>query len=128
VSNANDGEARAPDILQSRRSVWIAMSDLWLDNELQQSGIDHIASVLRAANIPEAEADKIFAFELAPVLGYNHLSVAGVWESFDADWVCREAERRMNRSPFLVRVAARLGITTYGARGAWARVKRAAYP
>ncbi len=103
------------------------MSSLWLDNELQDFEIEHIASALRTAGLTEAEADQVFALELAPVLGWNHGSAAGVWEGFDADWVCREAQLRLTGPRLGARLAARLGLSTYGARSDWARVKRAVY-
>ena len=107
----------------SRKALWIAMSELWLDNELGDSDIDLIADAVRASRLGEAELDAIFAYELAPFLGPNHLSVAGEWAGFDPDWVCEEAAKRYGRPRWRDRIAARLGITTFGARPEWERVK-----
>lgn len=76
--------------IQGRRPVWIALSDLWLDTELQDHDLDHIARVLRDSGYDRDALDRILAEEVAPVVYLNLYSVAGVWTGFDPDWLCAE--------------------------------------
>lgn len=41
--------------LDARRAVWIARSDLWLDTEVQPSGLDHVVRQLAASPYSAAE-------------------------------------------------------------------------
>ena len=110
-----------------RERLWIAMSDLWLDTDLDESQLTSIAQVVREVRPTEAQLDEIFALELAPFLGWNNLSVAGVWSGFDPEWVCSEARRQARKSSFLPRILAKLGVTTYAAKPSFERVKEIAF-
>ncbi len=112
---------------QTRKQLWIAMSDLWLDQDLEAYQLQSIADVVRESGLDEPELDKIFALELAPFLGANHLTATGVWDGFDRQWVCQQARIRYTRYRWRDRVSAALGITTYAARPYWNRVKAMAF-
>lgn len=79
----------------SRRPVWIAMSELWLDTELQDQDLDRIARALHDSGYDRDTLDRILAEEVAPVVYRNLYSVAGVWTGFDPDWLCAEISRRL---------------------------------
>ena len=83
--------------LKRRRPVWEAISELWLDTELQVFEIDHIAEVLARSVYRLDELREIYAFEVAPVVWGNSLSVAGVWTNFDADWLAQEIVKNVER-------------------------------
>ena len=76
--------------LLRRRPLWIALSDLWLDTELQDFDRDHIARVMLDSGYDRDRLERIMAEEVAPVVYRNLLSVAGAWTGFDADWLCAE--------------------------------------
>lgn len=107
----------------TREQLWIAMSDLWLDQDLQDYQLQSIASVVRESGLSEDELDKIFELELAPFLGMNNLTPAGEWAGFDEAWVCEQARKRHTKYRLRDRIGATLGITTYAARPSWNRVK-----
>lgn len=85
----------------TREALWLALSELWLDTELQPFQHSHIAKVMRASGLPLDELEAILLYEVAPALWQNAHSVAGVWSGFDPDWlfeVCRgNREKRGNR-------------------------------
>ena len=64
---------------KSRRQLWIAMSNLWLDTELTDEGLKWIVSAVRDSGLDRDELEVIFRHELAPFLGSNQRSVAGEW-------------------------------------------------
>ena len=80
--------------LDRRRSVWEALSDFFLDTELQPRDLLHIARVLAASNYSEDELEFILRYEVAPVLSVNLMSVAGEWAGFDQDWIASEILKR----------------------------------
>lgn len=110
-----------------RAPVWIALSDLCLDTELDERALDHIANVVRASGLSAPEVDGIFNYELAPFLANNLLAPAGEWSGFDPAWVCAEATKRMGHRPTITKLGATLGITTKGARETFEQVKERAF-
>ena len=112
---------------KAREQLWIAMSDLWLDQDLEEYQLQSIANVMRGSDLDEQELDDVFALELAPFLGANHLATIGVWDSFDQQWVCEQAQIRYTKYRWRDRVSAAFGVTTYAARPYWNRIKAMAF-
>lgn len=80
--------------LERRKPVWTALSALWLDTELDDADLRGIADALAASGYTVAELRAIYLDELAPVLGPNLASVAGVWAGFDEAWLHEQARRQ----------------------------------
>lgn len=81
----------------ARESVWLALSELWLDTELDESDFRAIAQTLAASGFTPDELEAIYRLEVAPVVWLNAWTTAGVWTGFDADWLfeaCRRNQRR----------------------------------
>jgi hypothetical protein len=116
-----------PEEIERRRPVWIALSDLWLDNEIDEDWAKQIAEVVVSSGFTEATINDVFFNELAPFLGLNHLVVAGEWAGFDEEWVCAEASKRVGKRGVLQKLVAKTGITTYAAREAFELVKQIAF-
>jgi hypothetical protein len=76
-----------PDALARRHALWDALSELWLDNELQPRDIERIARVIAASPYTLAQVHAIHEFEVAPVVSGNLALVAGEWAYFDAAWL-----------------------------------------
>lgn len=70
-----------------RLPVWTALSDLFLDTELDAPDFDRIAAMLSASGYAYAELRRIFEGEVAPVLGLNLYAVAGEWAGWDQAFV-----------------------------------------
>lgn len=79
--------------LDTRRRAWAALSELFFDTEVS---VEWVARQLRDTGLSLAEIETILKSEVAPVLGANLLSVAGVWDAFDLTPV--EARFRAGRS------------------------------
>ena len=67
-----------PEIAR-RLPLWVALSDAFLDTELDAQTYRHMAAVIRAQGFTTAEAEAIFREEVAPAFAYNLFSVAGEW-------------------------------------------------
>jgi len=73
--------------VERRKPVWTAISHLFLDTEISDGGIRNTASVLASSGYGQAELDRIYLYEVVPVVGSNLLSVAGEWAGFDETWL-----------------------------------------
>ncbi|MEP9319503.1 hypothetical protein ABKS89_20365 [Pseudomonas sp. LABIM340] len=81
----------------ARESVWLALSELWLDTELDDDGRAAIAGTLSISGFSMDELEAIYRLEVAPVVWANTWVTAGVWDGFDPDWLfehCRRNQRR----------------------------------
>ncbi len=113
--------------IDRRKPVWIGLSDLWLDNEIDDEWASRIAEVIVRSGYSESEVDDIFNCELAPFLGQNHWSVAGEWSGFDPEWVCEEAQKRIEKRSLITKLASKSGLSTYAARDTFNQVKKIAF-
>jgi len=87
----------SPEELERRRPVWVALAELWLDNELDELQRERIAEQLARSPFDERELRAIQDHEVAPVLASNLESIAGEWGGFDPQWLearCSEAAER----------------------------------
>ncbi|KFN43865.1 DUF7079 family protein [Arenimonas oryziterrae] len=77
----------------ARERVWMALSELYLDTETD-GFIAPCARVLAQSPFSRDELAQIWLDEVHPVLSYNLLAPAGVWDGFDRDWLCAEIRRQ----------------------------------
>ena len=96
--------------IERRKPVWAALSELWLDTELEEDDLRRIAEAMRRSGYSVGELRDIYLFEVAPVVFPNLLSVAGEWAGFDREWLAAEAARRARRRTPILRLLVRLGI------------------
>lgn len=66
-----------PDLIE----VWIILSDLFLDTDIELFK-ESMATRLSKTKFSSSELDQILKNDVAPCLGTNLLSVAGVWSGF----------------------------------------------
>lgn len=83
--------------LEARRPVWVALSEFYLDTELQDSDFRHIAFAILDSPYTFEEVRKIDKYEVFPVLHANLLSVAGEWAGFDEEALVGSITSRLNR-------------------------------
>lgn len=76
-----------PDALARRRLLWIALSKLCLDTEIDKAAINYIACTIHEQGFSLEEAEYIAFHEVIPPLYINFFSVAGVWDGFDPAWL-----------------------------------------
>lgn len=75
--------------IEHRKPIWIALSDFYLDTELQDYDFKHIASKIIESPYSLDEVKEINKYEVFPILQANLLSVAGVWAGFDEEWLIK---------------------------------------
>ncbi len=83
-----------------RKIIWSAFSELWLDNEIDQSDLERIAQIMKESNYSLIELKSIYQHEVAPVVYHNLLGVAGVWGGFDESWLFEEIQRHISKKKF----------------------------
>jgi len=85
--------------LKTRKPLWIALSDLFLDTELQEYNYVHIAKTMSESPYTLTEVEDILMMEVFPVCIANLHSVAGEWSGFYENWVCKSiiSAKRPNR-------------------------------
>jgi len=72
---------------ERRQALWVALSTLWLDSQLQDYDYAHIARVIFESCVSLEQAMVIHKYEVAPAVGLNLASVAGEWAFFDQKWL-----------------------------------------
>lgn len=82
-----------------RKPLWIALSDLFLDTELQEYNFRYIVKSMRESGYSLNEIEDILILEVFPVCIANLRSVAGEWAGFDEYWISSEITKakRPNR-------------------------------
>lgn len=96
---ANMTANRQTNEVDLRMPVWVALSELFLDTELQEEDHQRIARVLAASQYSEKKLDEILRFEVTPVLKWNLLSVAGEWAGFHEEWLREELVPKIDKRP-----------------------------
>lgn len=104
--------------LEERMPVWSALSELFLDTELQKEDHERIAAILAASPFSEEKLEEILRFEVTPALRANLLSIAGEWAGFDDGWLRERIVPRMDRRPLF-----RFGVSRMILRD-WKEIKR----
>lgn len=84
---------------EMRLPLWRAMSELFLDTEIEDWMYRDIAREIRASGLTLAEAESVFWNEVYPGLWSNLASAAGVWNGFDAQWLRDYLKVRPMRRP-----------------------------
>jgi hypothetical protein len=73
--------------IERRLPVWYALSELFLDTELQPEDYRRIAGCLSLSGFERTELQAILENEVAPAFVFNRLDVAGEWCSWGAEEV-----------------------------------------
>jgi hypothetical protein len=82
---------------EEKREVWKALSELWLDQELQITDLKDTAQTLYQSSYSLQELEKIYLYEVAPVVYKNLYSVTGIWTGFDSEWLTKSILLRKRR-------------------------------
>lgn len=92
--------------------IWHALSELFVDTELQHNDYVRIARALTASGLPAEELRRILGDEVGPAFVSNLMSVAGEWAPWSEDEVLRIMTRPTGRpTRWLWRWAARRTVT-----------------
>ncbi|MGV2068412.1 DUF7079 family protein [Agrobacterium sp. 22-226-1] len=85
--------------VQRRLPVWHAMSNLFLDTELEASDYRRIAEALEISGYSLAELRSILEDEVAPAFASNLWSVAGEWAGWSKNDVQTIMLQSLSRRP-----------------------------
>jgi len=100
----------SPPLLKERLPVWSALSDLFLDTELDERDHQRIATILRQSPYSVSQLEAILRDEITPAFGCNLASVAGEWEGWSEASVREIMEaslRKTSVSAWLARIGTR---------------------
>jgi hypothetical protein len=86
-------------VIDDRLPVWEALSEFFLDTELEENDYQRISEVLATSPYSIQDIEDILRFEVYPVLIWNLRSVAGEWAGFDRDWLQEQIEPRLKKRP-----------------------------
>lgn len=87
---------------KERKPIWIALSNLYLDTELQDADYKNMVSKFIESPYSLNEIKKINKHEVYPILKANLVSVAGVWEGFDETWLISKIESKLKKRTKLI--------------------------
>ncbi len=87
---------KASDDIEARRPVWWALSDLFLDTELDEATYNYIAQICIESPYSPDECSEILWLEVFPICAGNLFSMAGVWGAFDQEWLESEILRHVS--------------------------------
>jgi hypothetical protein len=107
---------RAPfdeSALRARRPVWVALSELFLDTELDDAALADIVRVMAESTFSIEELRDIYYVEVAPVAGPNTRMTAGVWQGFDPDALCARIVENLTLRPGRTAFFARFFLTRW---------------
>jgi hypothetical protein len=112
----------AHEDLTSRRPVWNALSELFLDSSFIATDRERIALTLAKSPYNVSQLDSILLWEVYPACRSNLLWIAGEWLAFEPEWL----ERRILRGPSRIMYlwAATLGRISLHSSLEWKRLKR----
>jgi len=85
----------SPQELESRKQVWVALSDLFLDTDVSLLR-EHDAKILASSPYSLLQLERILTEEVCPVCKWNLFSVAGEWVGFDEEWLVASILKRRN--------------------------------
>ena len=83
--------------INRRKPVWVAISEFYLDSELEEKDILRLAEILKESEYSIIELKRINYEEVAPVVSPNLMSSAGVWSGIDEVWLVTEILKKINR-------------------------------
>ncbi|WP_419870732.1 DUF7079 family protein [Chryseobacterium sp. CT-SW4] len=90
-----------PINIEERKSVWIALSEFYLDTELQDCNFNYIAMVFSESSFSLEEIKNINKYEVFPVLQDNLLDNAGEWTGFEEEWLITTITSKLTKRTHL---------------------------
>lgn len=82
---------------EARKPIWIVLSELYLDTELQDTDFIRIAETFRESGLPIEVLKEIDLYEVFPTLQFNLYSVAGEWAGFDETWLVEACAKNYHK-------------------------------
>jgi hypothetical protein len=83
--------------IEDRKPVWMAISEFYLDTNLEGDDLERIAKVFLRSPFSLDELKAIHKYEVFPVLQINLMSPAGEWDYFDEAWLVNKISTRLTK-------------------------------
>lgn len=103
-----------PLSIKERIPLWIALSDFYLDTELQDSDFRYIAKIILESPYTFEEVKTINTYEVFPVLQSNLLQPAGEWAGFNEKWLVEAITSHLATKKRFKNLMIRIGYKKYG--------------
>jgi hypothetical protein len=84
--------------IEERLLVWEALSEFFLDTNLEANDYERITKVLAASPYNEKEIEEILISEVGPVCGPSFFFLAGEWMGFDSQWLKGKTAPRIGKT------------------------------
>lgn len=88
-------------LIAERLPVWEALSEFFLDTELDDDDHQRIAKMLSSSPYSLRQIEDILKHEVYPALIWNLRSIAGEWAGFDQDWLIHQIKPNLNKRPII---------------------------
>ncbi|MEM1001012.1 MAG: hypothetical protein AAGH46_00010 [Bacteroidota bacterium] len=82
------------DEIERRKPVWLAISEFYLDTELETNDALRIRETFRNSGYSLSELKNIDFYEVKPIVGMNLWSNTGEWAGFDEHWLWNQIQTR----------------------------------
>ena len=89
------------EAFQKHKTVWIALSEFYLDTELTPGQLNRIAKTLKSTGFSLAEIESINKDMVFPVLLKNLSSPLGIWTGFQEEWLIDSIKEYANSAGWL---------------------------
>lgn len=91
--------------LHKRKLVWQALSEFYLDTELDKYDYAYICKLFTDSGYTLEELKDIDTYEVFPTLKFNLLGIAGEWAGFEEEWLsekCQQNLRKKSNAPWKI--------------------------
>ncbi|PIF46020.1 hypothetical protein CLU96_3038 [Chryseobacterium sp. 52] len=99
---------------KERKPIWIALSDLYLDTELQDHDFQYIAKIILESPYTFEEVKTINKYEVFPVLQSNLLHPTGEWVGFNEKWLVEAITAHLEAKNRFRNLMIRISYKKYG--------------
>lgn len=79
--------------IERKKPVWLALSDFFLDTELDDRTMRYIANVILESGYTMKETKEILMNDLFPALLFNLHDIAGEWAGFPEEWLLERIDK-----------------------------------
>jgi hypothetical protein len=109
-----------------RKPIWNALSEFYLDTELDDDSIAKIAGIILESPYSMEEVKQINKYEVYPILQWNLLSTAGEWDYFDSEWLEGRIAKRLAKNDWIDKVVVDFSFPFFKwmTKGYWSRVEK----
>ena len=89
---------------KQRHSVWVALSDLYLDTELTQNNFKYIAKKIKESPYNLDKIKQINQYEVFPTLYPNLQSNYGIWDGFNEKELITSIQNSLSCKNFINKI------------------------